>query len=327
MAGRSRARGSVEAELDALGEFLRGGRNPAAIEARLGDALETGRSLVAARAAREVAERGLWELGTAVAACFSRFLVDAVKTDPGCNAKEACLETLASLEHIDPGPFLEGAAHVQREPSWGPPVDTAVSVRARAITALAAMGYPGFLVVAGDLLGDREVPVRLATAEAVLLHGAPDGAGLLLLASRREGEDPSVLGACLTGALRLSPEWSLGRVRAMLEDPEVEPRDAAALALGESGLDEAVEVLVSRLEDVPLSQDRPPLVRALAFHRSERALEALGELVADGSEGDGVEVLRALVPRRDDPRVTEALAGAVARSGRESLEDLLAELY
>lgn len=290
-------------------------------------ALGSPRSPLAARAAREVGERRLDEFAPELVRVLERFLRDPVKTDPGCRAKEAALEALATLEHPDAEPFLTAAQHVQMEPAWGPPVDTAATLRARAVAALAALALPNFLVLAGDMLGDPEVPVRLAAADSVAHHGDAQGAGLLLLAARRGDEDPVVFSSYLSGALRLAPEWALPRVRSLLLGGDPEARDAALIALGESSLDEAAALLLAHLEDTALAGDRAPILRALGFHRSERALEALTAVIAEGPAADAGEAIRALAPRRTDERVRSRVREAVAGTGDPTLEAAFTEAF
>lgn len=55
---------------------------------------------------------------------------------------------------------------VQMEPAWGPPVDTAVGVRARGAVGLARIGHRDVPLVMGELLADKQSPVRQAAADA-----------------------------------------------------------------------------------------------------------------------------------------------------------------
>lgn len=46
---------------------------------------------------------------------FERFMLDPVKTDPGCTAKLAVVKCLTSLDHCATGIYLSGVRHVQPE--------------------------------------------------------------------------------------------------------------------------------------------------------------------------------------------------------------------
>ena len=56
---------------------------------------------------------------------FHRFMENPVKTDPGCSAKVELVTALHDLDCAREEVFLQGLRHVQKEPGWGPPVDTA----------------------------------------------------------------------------------------------------------------------------------------------------------------------------------------------------------
>lgn len=315
-----------EAELAALVELCRGA-DDAGLREPLARALATGHALVAARAAREARVRGLAGLIPDLVACYRRFVEDGATRDPGCRAKEAAIEALAVLEHPDPEPFLAAARGEQPEPAFGGPVDTAGAVRARAMAALAAMAHPEVLIVAGDMLGDPDPGARRAAAECLAHHGDPLGAGSLLQAVRRGDEDLGVLAACLGGALRLAPAAALPRARALVRDPDPEIREAAAVALGTCPAEAAAAVLAGELEDAVLADGRLPILRALALHRSERALDLLAAAVAEGALADAREAIRALAARRDEARVVERIRAAVLQRGEAALEDELAEAF
>jgi HEAT repeat protein len=315
---------------DALAELGRlGTAGPLATEgiARLRAALADARSLVVARAARIVKERTLDAFASDLVAAFERFLTDAVKTDPGCNAKLAAIEALDYTDHADPDPFLAASRHVQLEPAWGRPVDTAAPLRARAVRALARLGHPDLALVAGELLADPDPPVRLAAAEALAHSGDRSAAGLLALMARRGDEDPVAHTAYLCGLLALAPDHGLPRLAAMLSGKDAALADLAAIALGQSGRDDAAGVLIEFMQSTPLAAERIVAVRALGLHRSDRALDVLLAIVADGPARDAEAAVRALSARRFEPRVSERVRDAVARSGRSGLEAVLAEAF
>src|SRR3989454_6095320 len=62
---------------------------------------------------------------------FPRFLEVPVRRDPGCVAKTGIVHALLSFgDAAGSDVFLRGAVHVQREPAFGPPIDTAPELRA-----------------------------------------------------------------------------------------------------------------------------------------------------------------------------------------------------
>jgi HEAT repeat protein len=298
-------------------------RQLAALEAApheaLRAALREGPALLAARAAQIVRERAIDcttpGLADDLVAAFRRFAAerDPVKKDPGCRAKLAALEALDYGCHDDAAPFLEATRLIQQEPAWGPPVDTATGVRARGVLALARLGHADLPLVAGALLADPESPARQAAAEALAASRDRSAAGLLLLRWRLSDEDPQVVLACMAGTLALAPDQALPRLGQTLAGADAAARELAALALGQSGRDDALDLLLADLESPPLSE-RAGTLRALGLHRSERALAALLEVIATGPLSVARTALAALAPRRFDAKVRERAQEAAARS-------------
>ena len=232
-------RGRLEEQLDALEAACAGP-----------DAARTARR-AAVRAAKVVRERGLDGFAADLAGAFRRFLIDPVKTDPGCAAKLAALEALDFGGHDDGAVFLEAVRHVQPEPAWGKPVDTAVGVRARGVLALSRLSHPDLGFVAGTLLADPASPVRQAAAEALASTGYAPHAAALALRFAAGDEDPLVALGCATGLLALVPEQVLPLLRAALAGGFV--REVAALALGQSTRQEALDLLLEHVQAAPLA--------------------------------------------------------------------------
>ena len=317
---------SIEEELARLSELGRGPLDDAAGQ-ELTRTIERGSSLVVARAARIVKDRTLPGYHKTLDAAFRRFLDNPVKTDPGCNAKLACLEALDATDTTDPEPFQIATRHVQKEGAWGPPVDTAVHIRARSVRALAHMGHVDLFLYAGELLGDPEPPVRQAAAEALAHSGDRNGAGLLLLAAARVDEDPVILTSYYSALLELAADFGLPRLRALLRGSSADLRELAAIALGQSGLEPAATALVEAMEATPLAAERVVCIRALGLHRTDRALGVLCDLVTDGPPADAEAAVKSLAARRFDKGVREKVAALVAARGSLRLSQAFDEAF
>jgi hypothetical protein len=317
---------SLEAQLAALKTVTAA---PASGEAReaIRRALAGGPSLVAARAARLVREHALEGLGDDLVAAFRRFLADAVKSDPGCAAKLAALEALDYGGHDDAAPFLEATRHVQKEPAFGPPVDTAAGVRARGVLALSRLAHPDLPLCAGALLADPEGPVRQAAADSLVAAGDRSLAGLLLLRWSAGDEEPLVILACMAGVLALASDQALPRLHAALFGGDGEPRELAALALGQSGRDDALDLLLEQLREAPRALERAPALRALGLHRSERALEAALDVIAGGAVADAEAALAGLGARRFERGLPDRVRAAVRKNGDPRLAAALAAAF
>lgn len=319
-------RRSVETELEALQALRTGATSPDLVE-QVRAALGSTRSLVAERAATIAKERNLQALERDLALAFERFLVDPVKRDPGCRAKLAAAEALDFLDHLDPAPFVAAARHVQLEPAWGPPVDTAVALRGRGLVALARLGYHDLSLIAGELLADRESPVRQAAADALGLLGDRAAAGALVLKIAVGDDDPLVVTACASALLALAPDWALPRFRSFLLGKDLLLRETIALALGQSRLEDAHPLLVELLESTPLAAERSVALRALGLHRSEHSLAVLLATISSGASADARAAVQALAARRFEPGLPARVRAAVEANGADELATIYREAF
>jgi HEAT repeat protein len=320
-------RASAEVQLAALDAAAEA---PASAEtgARLREALGAAVGLVVARAAKIIREHALAGFEAELVAAFRRLLVDPIKNDPGCLGKLAALEALDFGDHDDAELFIEATRYVQKEPAWGPPVDTAVGVRSRGVLALARLAHRDLSLVAGGLLADPESPVRQAAAEALAGSGDRAQAGALALRWTLRDEDPLVVLACMTGLLVLAPDYALPRLRAALHGPDDGERELAALALGPSTRPEALDLLLEHLEVAPQSRERAATLRALGLQRNDRALAALLKVVETGSVRDAEAAIAGLGTRRFDAGVPDRTrAAARASEAAARLEASLASAF
>src|SRR5258708_18608176 len=308
-------RSSVEEQLAAM-QALADAPATSELREQLRAALRTAPSLVAARAAKIVRDRAMDGFAEDLEAAFRRFLPDAVKSDPSCRAKLAALEALDFGEHPDPQPFLLATRHFQLEPAWGPPVDTAVGLRARGVLALGRLDYADLPIVAAALLADSESPVRQAVADALAATRQRSYAGLLLLRWNIGDEDPLVIMACMAGVLALAPHQALQHLRSALFGSNPPARDAAALVPAQSGRDDALDLLLAYIEGAPLALDGAVALRALGLHRSDRALDFVLKVIATGEIADAEAVIAGLAARRFEAGPVErAREAAQGKSG------------
>jgi hypothetical protein len=324
MGPTKKKRSAIETQLDAL-EAAAQAPSSAETRERISAALRTGPSLVAARAARIVRDHALDGFGDDLEAALRRFLVDPdpAKSDPGCLAKLAAAEALDYGEHPDAAPFLAATEHVQPEPAWGRPVDTAVGLRARGVLGLSRLGHPDLPIVAGKLLADPESPVRQAAADALAAGRERSSAGLLLLRWTLGDADPLVVMACMAGVLALAPDLALPRLRAALFGDDADAREAAAVVLAQSSRDDALDLMREHIEDAALPGDRAGTLRALGLHRTDRALDLALEVIAGGVPADAEAAIAGLAARRFEPGVRERAVEAARRNGAPRLEAAL----
>jgi len=300
----------LEVQLDRLADLRRQSPTPET-RAEVAQYLAAKSNLVAAKAARIAGEWQAEDLIPELAAAFDRFLVKPETTDKRCAAKIEILKALCRLDYPSPALFLRGIHHVQLEPGWGGSADTAAEVRALSAIGLAQTGHPDALEEILPLLLDPERDARIGAVRALAASGAAGGA-LLLRFKALQGDDPEVLGECFAALLRLDPARSLAFVSRFLDHASQSLAESAALALGESRLEEAFDVLRAALDGPGGAGIRRSLLLAIALLRRESAIDYLLDLVQNGNAGLSAGAAEALSTYRDDPKLQERLQQARA---------------
>jgi hypothetical protein len=283
-------------------------------------------SVAIAQAAKIVREATLVQLIPDLVAAFDRMLTKPVETDPGCLAKKEIAETLYRLEYSEESLFLQGIRHVQLEPVWGGKEDKATTLRGVCALGLVRMNYPQVLVELGDLLADPEVEVRIAAARAIAYTGNSAGVPLLRLRVK-VGDQPAVLIECLIALLKLAPVETIPLAKSFLYpqkgppnfSKDVETIEAAVLALGESRLPEAFEILRDWWQRVHESELRRSGLLAIAMLRHDEALNFLLSVIADGSKLDAKAAIAALSIYRQDTSLWQRVFQTVENRGDRDL--------
>lgn len=286
-------RDPVLAALKALAEAAKRPDDPATL-GLVRDSLAHRSNHVVGRAARLAREADLTVLAPHVVAAFPWFLDDPIRRDPGCVAKTQIVHALLSFGYPAPAVFLSGVAHVQREPAFGEPIDTAPELRATSAMALVVTEHPAALTICVGLLVDREPAARAGGVRALVASGRPDVALLLRLFVLRGDDDPGVLADAFAGLLALSVDDAVPFVAQRLGSRNRDVARAAAMALGEAHRPEAIVVLRERLPGEDRSDVRHAIILALATSRDDVAFDALLELVARGPAADSKAAVEAL---------------------------------
>lgn len=286
-------RDPVAAALQALAQVA-SRPHDAAAPALVRESLAHRSNHVVARAARAAREADLAALAPELVATFPRFLEDPVRRDPGCVAKTEIVQALLAFEHAAPDVFLRGAAHVQREPAFGPPIDTAAELRAMSALALVVTGHPAALTTCVGLLVDPEPAARAGGLRALTASGRPDVALLLRLVALQGDRDPGVLADALAGVLALSADDPVPFVVGRLASTDRDVARAAAMALGEARRPEAIVALRERLPGEDRPDVRHAVILALATSRDDAAHDTLLGLIARGTTADSKSAAEAL---------------------------------
>ena len=268
--------------------------------------------LVVAKAAKLVGELGESELVDEMVEAFDRFMVDPVKNDKGCIAKIAIARALLDLEESARELFLAGSRHIQLEPSFGPPVDTAAELRGICGHGLVASSHPQAVSELVRLLVDKEWRVRAEAARAFSGCSRLEAEPVLRLKALMGDDEAEVVGECFGALLSLGRASSLAFVADFLEPRREAVAQAAALALGESRLERAVGILIRAYEDCADPDIQRTELLSLAMTRREPALDFLLGQVAEAEIPRAARALAALAIHRHDERLAKR-AEAVVR--------------
>lgn len=307
-------RDPVQAALQALAEAIRRPHDPATL-ALVRESLAHRSNHVVARAARAAREAELSALAADLVKAFPRFLEDPIRRDPGCVAKTEIARALLALGCPSPEVHLAGARHVQREPAFGEPIDTAVELRGISVMALVVSEHPAALSVCVDLLVDREPEARAGALRALGASGHPDVALVLRHFVLRGEREPGVLAEAFAALIALAPaEDSVVFVAERLAASDDDVARAAAAALGEARRPDAARALRGRLPREARPDVRHALILALAASRQDDALDVIVDLVAHGSEADAKAALDAARLYPHDAALQRRIEAAMPKS-------------
>jgi HEAT repeat protein len=284
---------AIEQALAAIKELAAGPIPPEGVRT-LRQALRSSRNRIVAQAASLAAEHQVSECVEDLAVAFDRLLGRSEETDKGCIGKLAIVDALGKLDYGDPEVYLRGIRHVQREPAYGPPVDTAANLRGNCAFALAVMGYPDIVFELVTLTADREVQARRAAIKALAYLGTRECELLLRMKALAGDPEPDVIGECLSGLIHVSPDRSLGFIETFMRNPDLAIAEGAALAIGESHLPQAYDLLQRYWQEDVEPEFREMLLLPMGLTRCDAAFEFLIGQVEESSRALAESALTAL---------------------------------
>jgi HEAT repeat protein len=311
-------------EIDALREVQSLGPD----EARdvLSSSLLSPSNLVVARAAEIVGNIEIRELADELIRTYERMAEDPFERDKGCLAMKATLGALSALEADAGDVYLHAVHHVQFDNGTfaGDPVDSAAELRSAAAQALVKTEHPQALEEIAPLLFD-ETSVRMAAARA-LRAASSHSATLLLRMSLLKGEkDPEVCFECFSGLLDFSGD-SMGYVASFLGHEDVTVASMAALAIGDYGAPEALEVLKAAWHEQTNPDLREAILNAIASIRSDDAMDFLIGLVA-GETMSAIGALGVLSRFSADVSLAERVRDAAETGNRRPVISTFQALF
>ena len=280
--------------------------------------------LAAAAATVERMEAGA--LAPDLVDAFERLMRDPAKLDQGCKAAIAIVQALVQMEDPVAKVYFAGIRHVQKEGSFGPPVDAAAPLRGLCARGLARMGHPDALLECVTLLVDPEIAARSGAIRAVADAGRPEGVLLLRLKALLGDKEIEVTGECFGALLGLDPAGSVEFVAKFLKSGE-EIAEQSALALGDSRLPAAFEVLREAWERGGLAEHRRTLLVAIAMLRIDPALEFLLERLRTESGPVAADALAGLAFYGRDEGVLMRAEEIIRERGDTALEAVFAREF
>lgn len=272
------------------------------------------------KAARLVADLGFHQLEADLLAAFDRLMEKPVQADPGCAGKISIIEALNDLGILEEKPYLVGVRYVQLEPVYGGKEDTAAQLRALCALGLARLNHPDALIECAHLLADPEPIARLGAVSAIGYRKLPGAEPLLRYKALTGDPDPKVIYECFRVLLEIAPQESLSFVGEFLDDKSQIVGEAAALALGESKLEGAFDMLQTWIERQIDSSQRKIGFTAIALLRSERSFDYLIELVSEGTQTEAISAVSVLKIYQGDIQRWELVQETIEKRGDEEIK-------
>jgi HEAT repeat protein len=301
-------------------------RNTPVTQSALRQVLAAKNGELVARGAHLAAKVGIAELEQELCAAFAHFLEDGADSDKRCVAKRAIVKALADLKLNARDLFLKGMRFYWPETPYTGQSDEAAGLRIICIETLALFGHPNLLFDLLDRLFDPTPDVRAATVRT-LGSTAERAAALLLRFKALTGDrEVSVMDACFSALIAVDKEGSIPFVADFLSSGAERVRTAAALALGESESDLALDCLVEARRHAYDHDFRMDLNVAIALLRRPRAIDYLVSLVESGGK-DAEDAVKALAIFRSNRSLVDRIETSVEKLNQQSVTSIFAEKF
>jgi HEAT repeat protein len=318
-------RRSTEEKLSQLRELRGEAAGPQVFQELRGN-LRDSSNLVVAAAAELAGAAPFQELAPDLVEAFERFLVEPLKKDKLCRAKNAVVEALNKMEFADESFYLRNVRYVQAEPVWGGTEDQAIPLRVACAFGLVRLRHRGVLHILVDMLAGKDKAERVGAAQALAYSGTEAACLVLRLKARLGDAESEVLSECFTGILELNPDVGIPFVAEFLERGGVSIQEAALIALGSSRQVRAFEPLQTFAQTAQGDILEVAHV-ALALLRLPAATDFLLMQICDDSRSAAESAVNALGVHAHDPVLRERVAEAVAKSGAPYLRALFEKRF
>ncbi len=316
----------IEAALNAIGE-LRSVSSPDEAVTQLRTYLKNRSNLVVAKAAKVAGELHLSNLVPDLVAAFDRVWVNPAKLDKGCAATTEIVNVLYEQDYAEPDIYLRGILHVQKEASFGPPVDVAAKLRGMCAQGLLRTRNADGMALVVNLLVDEEAPARLGAIRALASNGGEAGLLLLRLKVLTGDKDPEILSECFAGLIAAAPEQSVAFVANYMNSEDEEIAEGAIWALGQSRQIAALDALKEKWGRTVERSVRKILIVALAASRLEEAIDYLVSQLRSADVRTADDILTALSNYAGGESVKQAIAAVVHERDESALTKLFKQHF
>ena len=177
-----------------------------------------------------------------------------------------------------------------------------------------------------ELLEDPERLARVHAVNAIADVGHECVIPLLRVKAQCGDLEAEVTGACLSALLRLAPQSSLPFVARFLRNPNEQLADEAAAALGESGLPDAINLLIKSYQHAESRDFKESLLISLGLSRQPTAVDFLISQLSPVTYFTE-PALRALAPLRFYPEIHSRVRTAVETTQNRRLLAVFNELF
>jgi HEAT repeat protein len=317
----------TEDKIEALRQCVEHGRKTDARDC-LQKSLKEKSNFLVAKAAEWTAEQLAYDLIPDLIAAFTRFLDDANSSDKTCAAKRAISRALYDLDYDDAAFFRNHLNYRQMEPVWGGSVDTAVEVRCTCALGLVASGDPQAVLYLLQLLHDEEYQARVGAVKAIEMI-LPFHAEIVLRHKILQGDaEPEVIAQCFSSLAKVAAEESLAFISGFLTSDDDVLRESAALALGESRLAEALDLLIEASDNL-LGVDpvMAGFYRAIALQRNDKAYDYLLDKVANAPAEQAAYAIAALAVYNYNQELKEKITAISKKRRNRKLNEAVATYW
>ena len=276
-------------------------------------------SLLAARAIQAAVRLKLSDLENEITGCFHRFMENPVKNDKGCYAKIAVVKALLRMNLNCEDVFMVGVRHIQMEPAFGPPVDTAEMLRVHCGEALVQFNHPEMFRVLTRLLADKQIAPRRAAAKLLGMIGGETSEMLLRLKLFCDDKEIEVTGECMNSLMACAYESSLTLIKEYMDASDESIAMEAAMAVAQSSHPDAANTLIAAWENRFGIEPKKKLCLPIAITRNDTAVKFLLDAVDSAHIDVAAEALDALKIYKNDPGIVEEIKKIVRDRGNPKL--------